>query len=369
MLQRLRYFGGCLFLTALLFSANRVHADDYTKIFTDQFDGKSIWQYLFGERSYATLDYGYWYSWWIPQSLGQDERSFTVQMDAALLKETSFRISARGRTNILLNYVTDEFFKQFESEAQLRYTDDQKTHAREILALLRHQIIPEWPIFLQGRATIGDFRGYATGLQSGGFYATNAPVANTATGQGRTWSSQYREYELDALFSILAVGVRFVDYDRPFNIFFTPTDATSSSGERSGTYLSTYTSTYFNFGFIVNVYAKNFYAEVHSLYGIGGGKVKNPYMTEIKASGFYFDNVIKFGFNLFSLGDWVDARLYLGYRLVGMSTSVGEITGYSENPVATLTQNSVYAAGRQGYVLAKEWDYFHGPIFGASLRF
>ena len=367
--SRVRGTAVAIFALAALLLPPVARASDFEQIFTDQFDKKSVWQWLLGEKSYATIDYGYWYAWWIPQSLGQDQRSFTVTMDAALLKETSFRISARGRTNFLVKYVTDEFFKQFESEADLRYTNEQKTRAKEIFAALRHQLIPEWPIYLQGRATVGEFRGYALGPQSGGFYATNAPVTNTANGQGRAWSTQYREYELDALLAFFAVGVRFIDYDRPFNVFFTPTDTSAAGTERSGTYLSSYTATYLNLGFIVNVYAKDFYAEVHSLYGFGGGSVKNPYMSDIKAKGFYFDNVVKMGFNLVSLGSWVDVRLYLGYRLMGMSTSVGEITGYSDNPVATLTQNSVYNAGRQGNVYAAEWDYFHGPVFGASLRF
>ncbi|MFO1472458.1 MAG: hypothetical protein U1F27_15645 [Turneriella sp.] len=59
-----------IFTLVLLLLPRTAQASDFEKIFTDQFDKNSVWQWLLGDKSYATIDYGYWYAWWIPQSLG-----------------------------------------------------------------------------------------------------------------------------------------------------------------------------------------------------------------------------------------------------------------------------------------------------------
>lgn len=345
---------------------------------------------ILGDGSHASVGYGYWYANWNPDFTHAQDETAEIEIEPALLEETSFQMQWGASTNFLVQYVADEILGVVKDKSEERVSATQRKVGKELLAQLKQQLPLPW-LQLQGRAILGEFRARAYSPEiSGGIYGASSISEGTYYRDVgvQEWVSEYQEYEANlilggrgvmgrggaAVDGGFAMGVRFIDYTRPVGVQFTPVENPDPNRffvipDYNYLVLSSLNGTYFNIGFVGSLMKDSFFFDFTYLYGIGGGDYKNDYMDDLESSGFYFDTSMKLGLRFLNL-KYVDFRFFLGYRFTFNATGGGEIVDETANQKVTLTKDmNPLSKGTKGYVYFDQTDWFHGPLFGVIIRF
>ncbi len=329
------------------------------------------------------LEFGFWYAFWFPSSAALTTgKELDISIAPSLLKEVKFAMNfgEENENHFAVDYVADNFFKNYEIEAQKRVGEENTETMKQLMGLFRRQF-GEYFLF-EGLATFGSFKGKAgykhddlsnqelvDEMKKGETFIIDN--RHFSTGDVFIWNTNFQIYDarlvlnlgescggvkFDGGSSAIAAGIKFMNYTAPINYNFK-----SETGTSAYTYTSNFTGTFFSLTFmnwpgLDDDEDKFRFMEGWSQIYIGRGTLKNDFIKPISVNGYGYDMGIKILIPVIS--DFVKGSIYIGAR--------GVFQVFMGKEQTAITSSSGTSTGKADVIMS---DYFFGPIAGVQIVF